>query len=986
MTHPRPAAAALLLLGLTAAGPATAPAGLTVATPRCESLVDPIGVDEPHPRLSWTLSADHRGASQSAYQIAVASAPDKLDAADLWNTGKITSAEQTGIAYAGQPLAARQRCWWRVRAWDEMGRVGTWSQLATWEVGLPSPADWHAAWIADGPAKDAGLRVVTATYGTTNGKTTKDVTALVSKNLHDGVLSLTADNATLGGDPAVNQHKRLVVRYSIGGRPSVEQRFAEDAKVSLPPRPPQVLRRTFHVDRPVVRARLYATAMGLYSLKINGRAVTDAVFTPDWTDWRKRARYQAYDVTALVRPGDNAIGGSVADGFYSGHIANGGFQFWGTRPAMLAQLELTHDDGSIERVSTDAQWRSHPGPLAAADVMNGEDYDARAAIDGSDPAMADDGKWVPVEVRTTGLPPVLSPQVDQPVQELMTLSPKAVAEPTPGHYLFDLGQNMVGVARLKVTAPAGTRVTVRFAEMLKPDGSAYTENYRGARSTDHYTCRGGGAETWQPTFTYHGFRYVELTGLPAKPGPDAVTGVVQGSDTPAAGTFSCSDPRLDRLWENIVWGQRGNFFGVPTDCPQRDERLGWMGDAQVFVGTAVYNADVAAFFRKWTVDVDDEQHPDGAFTSTAPDTTLVEGNTPGWADAGVICPWTVYETYGDTAELARHLPAMMRWVDWCERHSTNLIRDKDRGSDFGDWLAIGADTSKELMGTAYFAHVADLTARSAKAVGDEANAAKYAELFGRIKAAFAKKHLAADGSIVKGTQTAYAMALAFDLLPEADRAAAAKRLADDVHAHGDRLTTGFLGVSYLLPALSEHGQTDTAYRLLMQDAFPSWLFSVKHGATTIWERWDGWTPDKGFQDKGMNSFNHYSLGSCGRWLYERVAGVAQEPGTVGFGHVQVAPLIGGGLTHAAATYDSVRGPVASAWRLDGGQLTLDVTVPANATATVRVPTSAPDQVRESDRPAAEAAGVRPVGTAADAATFAVGSGTYHFTAPAPARP
>ncbi|MDB5327630.1 MAG: Alfa-L-rhamnosidase, partial [Phycisphaerales bacterium] len=607
----------------------------------------------------------------------------------------------------------------------------------------------------------------------------------------------------------------------------------------------------------------------------------------------------------------------------------------------------------------------------------------RLAFDPSAPDLAADNAWSPVKVRTDGLPPVIEAQVMEPVRELMTLPAKTLKQPQPGHWLFDMGQNMVGVPRLTLNAPAGTRVTIKFAEMLDPDGTIYTTNYRGAKSTDTYICRGDGPETWQPRFTFHGYRYVELTGLPTPPSIDAVQGVVLGSDTRSVGSFECSDPRINQLWSNIRWGQRGNFLSVPTDCPQRDERLGWTGDAQVFIGTAVYNADVAAFFTKWLVDVDDAQRPEGPYTNTVPNPSMDESGASGWSDAGVICPWTIYHTYGDKRQLARHLPGMMKWVDWSRAHSTNLIRDHDRGSDFGDWLSIGASTSKELLGTAYFAHCADLVSRSAKALGDEANAAKYAALFEDIKVAFRKKYFAADGSMVDGTQTTYALSLAFDLLPEGDRAAAAQRLADDVKAKGDHLSTGFLGVSYLLPALANHGQADIAYRLLFQDSFPSWLFSIKHGATTIWERWDGWTPEKGFQDAGMNSFNHYSLGSCGQWMYSSVAGIAQAPGESGFGRLAVKPLVGGGLSHVAASYDSIRGKIATAWHVKDGQLALDVTVPANVVATITVPTASPADVAESGVPAAKASGVKAAGTPSGSASFEVGSGTYHFTAKAP---
>jgi alpha-L-rhamnosidase len=573
-------------------------------------------------------------------------------------------------------------------------------------------------------------------------------------------------------------------------------------------------------------------------------------------------------------------------------------------------------------------------------------------------------------------------QVSPPVHQLLTLAPKAITEPQPGHYVFDLGQNMVGLPQIKLSAPAGTRITIRYAEMLNPDKSIYTTNYRGARSIDTYTCKGSGLETWEPRFTFHGFRYVELTGMPGRPRPDAVTGIVLGSDTPPTGQFTCSDPRINQLQSNIQWGQRGNFLSVPTDCPQRDERLGWMGDAQVFIGTAVYNADVASFFTKWLVDVDDAQTSDGQFTNVSPDNGAGAG-TPGWGDAGVVCPWTIYKTYGDKRILQKHLPNMMRWVDWCKDHSDNLIRSRDRGSDFGDWLAIGEDTSKELMGTAYFAYSTHLVADSARAVGDEQNAAKYNDLFEMIKAAFNEKYVHNDGSIRGDTQTSYAMALAFNLLPDAQRTRAAALLADNVRQKKDHLATGFLGVSYLLPALSNQGQLDTAYALLFQNTFPSWLFSVSHGATTIWERWDGWTPEKGFQDPGMNSFNHYSLGSCGKWLYENVAGIAQDPLSTGYDRIVIRPQIGKELTSASAHYDSIHGRIASEWQMKAGRLVLTVTIPVNVTATVHVPTSTPSRVTESGKPLAQATGIKVLPAEPGAAVIELGSGIYTFNAAAP---
>ncbi len=750
--------------------------------------------------------------------------------------------------------------------------------------------------------------------------------------------------------------------------------------------PVPILRKAFTLgDKAVASARLYATALGLYEIRINGQRVGDHVFAPDWTDYRKRVRYQAYDVAPLLKPDGNAIAALLGNGWYCGHIGNGGFQFFGKMPALLAQLEVTYADGTVARIVSDSSWKIHASPILASDFMLGESYDATKELPGWDLPGLRDASWPTAAVRKE--PALLREgQVMQPVRKTGELKPKAVSEPKPGRWTFDLGQNMVGVVRLKVSAPAGTKLTLRHAEMLNPDGTLYTTNLRGAASVDTYVCKGGGTEVWQPTFAFHGFRYVELTGLPGKPATDAVTGIVLGTDMPRTGEFTCSDPRINQLESNIWWGQRGNYLSIPTDCPQRDERLGWMGDAQVFVRTAAMNADVAAFFTKWLVDVDDGQTPDGAFSDVNPN-TMGCGSVPAWADAGVICPWTIHQVYGDRRILECHLPAMTRWVEWCRQHSTGLIRDKDRGNDYGDWLSIGADTPKDLIGTAYFAYSTSLVARSYKAIGNEAQAAKYEKLFGEIKAAFIKRYVKPDGRITGNTQCCYAMALKFDLLPEELRPKAAQYLEDDIKAKGWHLSTGFVGVSYLLPVLTQSGKLDTAYKLLMQDTFPSWLFSVKHGATTIWERWDGWTPQRGFQDPGMNSFNHYSLGSCGQWLFDSAAGIGLDPQQPGFRQIIIHPRVGGGLKSARASFRSIRGLIVSSWTLKGGQFTLDITIPANTTATVYLPAAAtrstgyPAAVQESGKPVAEAEGVKFLRTEGGEAVFAVQSGVYRFTTP-----
>jgi alpha-L-rhamnosidase len=875
---------------------------------RCEYLKDPLGIDTSEPRLSWIVQSQQRAQRQTAYEVLVASSPERLkqDQGDLWASGKVASDETAQVVYAGKPLGSRQACFWKVRAWDRDGHPSDWSQPALWEMGLLKADDWKARWI----------------------------------------------QADLAPEPAVAAASGAV---------------------------PMLRKAVRLADKPIATARLFATALGLYELRINGRRVGDYALAPEWTDYRKRVRYQVYDVAAMLKPGQNALAALLANGWYCGRIGNGGFQKFGKIPALLAQLEVTYADGSLQQVVTSCTWKVHAGPVLCSDFMLGESYDARREIAGWDQPGLDDGPWAAATVRSEPARE-MDGQAVQPVRETGRLVPKSVNEPKPGRWTFDLGQNMVGVVRLAVSVPAGTKITLRHAEMLNPDGTIYTTNLRSAASVDTYVAKGGGAEVWQPAFTFHGFRYVELTGLPGKPGLDAVTGIVLGSDTPRVGQFTCSDPRLNQLQSNITWGQRGNYLSIPTDCPQRDERLGWMGDAQVFVRTATDNADVAAFFTKWLVDVDDGQSPDGAFSDVNPN-TMGCGSVPAWADAGVICPWTIYQVDGDRRILQRHLPAMTRWVQWCRKHSTGLIRDKDRGNDYGDWLAIGADTPKDLIGTAYFAYSTHLVARSYAAIGKTEEAAKYEQLFNDIKAAFNKRYVEADGRIRGNTQCCYAMALKFELLPEELRPKAAQYLHDDIRAHGWHVTTGFVGVSYLLPVLTKAGLVDTAYRLLLQDTFPSWLFSVKHGATTIWERWDGWTPEKGFQDPGMNSFNHYALGSCGEWLFESVAGIGLDPQKPGFRHIILHPRVGGGLSSASATLRSIRGPIASAWKLKDGALTLDVTIPANTTATVYVPAAEADSVTESGTPAAKADGVQFLRAERGEAVFEVGSGSYTFASP-----
>jgi alpha-L-rhamnosidase len=954
-------------------------AAVAIKNLRCEYLTNPLGIDSPSPRLSWILTTNRRGEVQIAYQILVASSPKLLNAGhgDLWDSGKVSSDETSQITYSGSPLESRQICFWKVRIWDRDGHPCDWSQPASWSMGLLHPTDWSAKWSASRPAATNAtgpLIIRRAIYEAVAQGRGADVTAALINHVDHGRLKMVVNNQTLGLDPAYNIVKRLRVEYEYGGQ-IYSKVVNENQTLVLPAQSgAPYLRKTFELESSVRHAVLYVTALGLYEVRLNGRRVGDHVLAPDWTDYRKRVRYQTFDVTDFLKAGPNAIGALLADGWYSGHIGNGGFEFFGKEPAFLAQLEVTFQDGRTQRITTDDTWKSHDGPIQSADFMLGEDYDSRLEIKNWDRAALDDSQWRTAVVHDE---PALKfdAQVMPPVREICELHPKTIKQPKPGSWVYDLGQNMVGVVRLKVSAPAGARITLRHAEMLNPDGTLYTNNLRGALSVDHYICKGDGTEIWQPRFTFHGFRYVELSGLPRRPGKNAVTGIVISSDTPRTGEFACSDPRINQLQSNIQWGQRGNYISVPTDCPQRDERLGWMGDAEVFVRTATYNSDVAAFFTKWLVDVDDGQSPAGSFSDVSPNTGN-NGGVPAWGDAGVICPWTIYEVYGDKRLLEQHLPAMTRWVEYLRQHSDGLIRDRDRGNDYGDWLSIGAKTPKDLIGTAFFAYSTHLLAKSCRAVGRLEDAGKYDQLFSDIKTAFNKRYVQADGRIEGNTQCAYAMALKFGLLPDELQPKAAQYLDEDIQAKGGHLSTGFVGVSYLLPVLTRADKSDTAYELLLQDTFPSWLFSVKQGATTIWERWDGWTPEKHFQDPGMNSFNHYSLGSCGEYLFSDIGGI--RPASPGFKTILIDPVIRDGLTWADTSFDSIHGRISTAWKRKGARLALKVAIPANTTATICVPASDVANVTESGKPVRNAADVKFLRQENDKCVLEVGSGTYNF--------
>ena len=694
--------------------------------------------------------------------------------------------------------------------------------------------------------------------------------------------------------------------------------------------PAAQLRHEFRLKRKAVaRARLYSTALGLYEAHLNGERVGEDRLAPGWTDYHKRVQYQTYDVTRLLIPGANALGVTVAAGWYAGNIAWFGPHQYGERPALLAQLEVTYTDGTTERVLSDTDWHAATGPITGADLVVGEEYDARLETDGWTRAGFDTADWAQAEA-VDGVTAAVVAEVGGPSRVERELSARKMTEPKPGVFVFDLGQNMVGAVRLTVSGTAGTTVRLRHAEVLNPDGTLYTDNLRTARATDTYTLRGGGAETYEPRFTFHGFRYVEVTGFPGRPSLDAVVGRVIHTSAPFTMDFRTNVPMLNQLHSNITWGQRGNFLSIPTDTPARDERLGWTGDINVFAPTAAYTMESARFLTKWLWDVRDDQTSDGAFTNVAPDLGQVGQGVAGWGDAGVTVPWALYQAYGDVRVLEQSWASMLKWLDYLKRHSNGHLRPAE---GFGDWLNVQEETPKDVIGTAYFAHSADLVARTAEVLGKDP--APYVSLFHAVRDAFRAAYVTTGARVKGDTQTGYVLALSMDLLADADRGPAADRLVELIRAEDWHLSTGFLGTPRLLPVLTATGHTDVAYRLLLQRTFPSWGYQIDRGATTMWERWDSITPDGGFQDAGMNSFNHYAYGSVGEWMYANITGIA--PGGPGFRKIVVRPRPGGGVTEAEGRFDSLYGPVTTRWKKDSGGFRLTVSLPANTTAEVWVP-------------------------------------------------
>jgi alpha-L-rhamnosidase len=842
-----------------------------------EGFTNPVGFYDNNPTFSWKLPPDIQ--VQGAYSIVVASSPELLpDKPDLWESGKVDSEETLFVKYEGEKLSSRQKAFWQVMVWDQNGNESQWSETAHLELGLLNNKDWNGNWISI-PAE-----------------------ALSEK----------------------------------------------DARGSLLFRP-QYMRKEIKLHSRVKRARLYITAKGVYEAYINGTKVGTDVMSPGWTPVSKSISTLTYDVTDMLKEGENTIGAVVAEGWHSGRInLRRTLKTVEHTPRLLCQLEIEDADGT-QTIVSDASWKvTQNGPIRSSKIYDGETYDARYELGEWSSNGYDDSNWLSVTEQGIADSILLLPKRYEGVKDKSEIAVKNITEPEAGKPIFDFGQNNVGVPLVNVPMKKGDTLSIRFAEMLDKDGTLYTDNYRSALSTDYYVAAKDGLVQWRPTFTFHGYRYIELSGFSPdeKPQKNWVSAIVQYSDFEMNGIFSSSHEKLNQLQSNITWGLKSNFFDIPTDCPQRDERLGWTGDAQVIAPTSIYNAEMYAFWAGWLQSVRQDQRADGGIPNVIPD-NLGNNSSPGWGDACVIVPWELYFRTGDESVLEENYEMMNRWLDFYATKATGHIVSMFA---FGDWLQPHpqpnkkdprlmrrGDTPAIFVATAYYARSIELTIRSTKVLKKSADVARLQGLYEEVKAAFEQEFFDADGRVKFEieTQTEYLMALAFNLLSQEKQQLAANHLIRVIAECDNHLRTGFLGTPILPLVLDDLGEIDLMYTILFNETYPSWFYSINQGATTMWERWDSYTHENGFHTDGMNSFNHYAYGAIGQWMYERVAGI--KPVKAGYKEILIAPIPGGPLTSAEASYDSPYGLVSSAWKIEDGTFMLQATVPPNTSAKIIIP-------------------------------------------------
>ena len=874
----------LLLLGSVTAKTLPLQKKIEVKNLVTEYKTNPLGLDVAKPRLSWKVYSSKNNVLQTAYQVQVAESIKDLKSEKnlIWDSKKVKTDKSIQIEYNGALLKSKQRLYWRVKIWTNKGTSSWTSGNDFWEMGLLDISDWKADWITDDIIGDL---------------------------------------------------------YQA--------------------KPIPMFRKEFSLKKKIKSARVYATSLGIYELRVNGKKVSDAYFTPGWTSYNKRLQYQTYDVTNLVNSGANAVGATVADGWYRGHLAgwaNPNRNHYGDKLALLMQMEITYTDGTLEIIKTDSSWKISTGAIQYADFYHGETYDARLEQNGWDKANFDSSKWVEAK-KLSHKKDMLIAQIAPFVRKNLEINPIDVFVTPAGDTVVDMGQNMVGWIKFTAKGKKDKSIVLHHAEVLDKYGNFYVKNLKGAKQQIKYIFKADEKVTFQPHFTFQGFRYFTISGLDYMPKLEDFKGEVIYSDMKITGDFNCSEPLINKLQQNIQWGQRGNFVDVPTDCPQRQERLGWTGDAQAFAPTASYNMDVAPFFTKWLGDVSADQKENGSVAHIVPSINVLgEGGGFGsaaWADVATIVPFTIYQYYGDKRILETQYQSMKAWVEYMRKEAGDDFY-YNTGFHYGDWLAFatdnsdypGATTDKDIIQMAYFAHSTSLLVKTAEVLGKTDDAKEYSVLFENIKTAFDDEFISKKGRVGSNTQTAYVLALAFDLVPADKEKQTAERYVADVRKFG-HITTGFVGTPMVCHVLTKYGYNQDAFNLLTRKEYPSWLYPVTKGATTIWERWDGIKPNGDFNIKGafsadddtqmMNSFNHYAYGAIGDWMYKVVAGINSDEKQVGYKKIIIKPTVGGNLTNASAWHESMYGTIKSSWKIEDGKVITKVEIPANTTAIVYVP-------------------------------------------------
>ncbi|MDB6027598.1 MAG: alpha-L-rhamnosidase [Verrucomicrobiales bacterium] len=1073
-----------LVLALFCAGITVVHASINLSDPRCESLRDPLGIDELKPRLSWIVSSQERGEKQTAYEILVASSAKQLgrDEGDLWSTGKVESDRSIQVRYAGKPLPANQECFWKVRAWNADGKASQWSKPSKWTMGLLKASDWKAQWIGKeeeehktsiagtswiwypestgNPAENAPIahryfrrtfdmpadqHVSAAELLVTGdnrfaafvngvqigiGSNFKAVSSFdIAARLHAGknVIAISINNTGDAPNPGgalallkVNfaNYPALVIatdetwkaaKKSTNGWEKVEFNdtkwkaakklgpvgMAPWGEIGTPENrrlAARYLRKEFTTDHKIRRATAYISGLGLSELYLNGKKIGNEVLSPGMTEYDKRVLYVTHDVTSEIHRGGNCVGVILGNGrFFAPRLSVPTTTRTYGCPKLLFQLRIEYADGSVDEVVSDNTWKlTDGGPIRANNEYDGEEYDARLEMknwsrfgfepqDGKHDAAWEDARFV------AGPGARVSAQMAEPIRVTQTLKPISVKELTPGVYIYDMGQNMVGWCRLKVSGPKGTSVSMRHAEQLKPDGTLYLDNLRSSKVTDTYTLNGKGAEVYEPRFTYHGFRYVELIGFPGKPSLSSLEGLEVHDDLENAGDFTCSNPLLNQIVKNVRWGLRDNYRSSPTDCPQRDERQGWLGDRAFECKGETYMFNTDNLYAKWLRDMADGQKDNGSISDVCPSYWPLYNDNITWPSASIVMPQMLHEQFGDEGIIASHYASMKKWMDHMSSFiATNNIISKD---SYGDWCVPPEEqslihskdpkrqTSKPLLATAYFYNNCRLMSRYAKILGKTEDVAHYQTLAAKLKNAFNREFYKADlGQYDNGTQTSCVLPLAFGLVAEDQRERVFNHLVKTFEGTGGHIATGLVGGQWLNRVLSDNGRADISYAMATKTDYPSWGYMIKKGATTIWELWNGDTADP-----AMNSGNHLMLvGDLVIWFHEDLAGIKADPEQTGFKHIIMKPQPVGDLTFVKATHRSPYGLISSDWKKENGKFKWNITVPANSSATIYLPATSADSILESGQSATKAKGVTFLRIENGLALFDVQSGSYSF--------